>query len=821
MTNTLRTIDRNQPAYTMFTNYLKIAFRNLRKQPLYTLIFISGLAIGLAAYLSLNQYTAFEKSYDTFHEDSEDLYRLTTDQYVNGEIQTRDAMSYAPAGPAMREELPEVINYSTSYKTEWMVFRKQNEPIEELNVIAADSNFLTLFNHQIIAGDRTKMLSEPMSIVLTQSQARKYFGEEDPLGQTIEDLDRFREMFTVTGIIADVPGNTHYHFDILVSLASFQENVEDDAWDAYNYYTFLKLDKNADPAAVARKLPALSKKYMGEADQLFFNLQPVRDIHLHSDFTFEPQEHGSARAVWFLDIISIFILLIAWVNYINLSTAKAVERAKEVGLRKVVGANKKHLIAQFFTESFLINLAGAGLALLVAIIVAPYFNEIVGKEVLDNIIFQGDFLLKLGGFFLLGTLITGFYPAIVLSSFMPITALRGNYGRAKKGAFLRKFLVVVQFSASLLLIASTIIIYKQVTFMTSRELGMNTKQVLGLEKPAFGDISREAYISRIDAFEQRILARAGINAVGGIQNMPGGSSFDINSMSGGIRIAGSDDIQHSTVYLTGADDNYFDVLNANILSGRNFDRELAADTMAFIVNAAFLKLMNVTDTNSLVGSFVQFGREADATRYPVVGVVNDFNRSTLKDEVEPTIFYHNPTTPRWVIKLSEDHITDNVAFIQRTYQEMFPDTPFSYSFLDERFEAIYAGDKRFGNMFLYFSLLAIFVASMGLFGLSSYMALQRTKEVGIRKVLGASVGSIIILFFRDFLVLIIIAVLVGVPLTYLGMNGWLAGYAHRISFPWWVLSLAILSIIGLAFFTVSYQSWRLALLNPTETIRQE
>ncbi len=811
----------NQPAFTMLRNYLKIAIRNLRKQPLYTLIFISGLAIGLAAFLSLNQYTVFEKSYDAFHHDSERLYRLTTDQYVNDEIQTRDAMSHAPAGPAMISELPEVVSYSTSYKTEWMIFRKQNEPIEELNVIAADSNFLTLFNHKILAGNSKTMLAKPMSIVLTETQARKYFGDQDPMGQTIEDLDRFQEMFTVTGVIADVPGNTHYHFDILVSLSSFQENIEDDAWDAYNYYTYLKLDENTDAAAVEKKLPALSKKYMGEADQLFFNLQPVRDIHLHSNFTFEPQEHGSARAVWFLDIISIFILIIAWVNYINLSTAKAVERAKEVGLRKVVGADKKHLISQFFTESFLINLTGAGLALLLAIVVAPYFNEIVGKEVLGNIIFNGDFLMKLGAFFLLGTLITGFYPAIVLSSFMPITALRGNYGRAKRGAFLRKFLVVVQFSASLLLIASTIIIYKQVTFMTGRELGMNTKQVLGLEKPAWGDLSREAYISRTEAFEERILARTGINAAGGIQNMPGGSSFDINSMSGGIRIAGSEEIQHSTVYLTGADDNYFDVLNADILSGRNFDRELAADTMAFIVNAAFLRLMNVPDTNSLVGSFVQFGRDADATRYPVVGVVNDFNRSTLKDEVEPTIFYHNQTTPRWVIKLSEDQLADNVAFIQRTYQEMFPDTPFSYSFLDERFDAIYAEDKRFGSMFLYFSLLAIFVAFMGLFGLSSYMALQRTKEVGIRKVLGASVGSIILLFFRDFLVLIVIAVLVGVPLTYLGMNGWLAGYAHRISFPWWVLSLAILSITALAFFTVSYQSWRLALLNPTETIRQE
>lgn len=804
----------------MFRSYLKIGFRSLRKQPFQTTIFISGLALGLTAFLFLQQYTAFEKSYDDFHYAADQLYRVTTDQIVNGKIDTRDAMSFAGAASMFIEEIPEVINATTTYKTERMVFRKRNQPIEELNVIAVDTNFIDLFAYSVLQGDPKTMLSAPFSIVLTKTQAEKYFGAENPIGKTIEDLDEFNQAFTVTGVIEDIPENTHYHFDILVSLASYQEDLEENGWDGYNYYTYVLLDAGATLAQVEKKLPALAKKYIGEEDQLFFNLQPVKDIHLYSDFTFEPQVHGNARAVKFLSIISIFILLIAWINYINLSTAKAVERAKEVGLRKVVGAQQKQLIGQFFFESLLINLFGAMAALLLAFALTPYFNGLVGNTVVHNVFLNASFLGQLAIFFLIGTVATGFYPAIVLSSFQPISALRGAFSRTPKGIFLRKLLVVVQFAASLLLIASTVIIYQQVDFLTNTKMGMDTTHVIGFERPAPEDMSREAYLSKIRAFENALLAKPEIKSVGSIQNMPGGESFDINSTSSGVSIPGQTDIIKSTVYLTGADDHYLDVLNIDLLAGRNFDREIAADSDAVMVNAAFLKLLNIADPSLAVGELLQLREGPNAARLPIVGVIDDFNRSTLKEQVEPTIFYYSETAPRSVVKLSGEKVAEQLDFIQTTYQEMFPNAPFAYTFLDERFAKIYAADRRFGSIFLSFSILAIFVACMGLLGLSSYLALQRTKEVGIRKVLGASVQSIVLLFFRDFLWLILIAVVIGIPVTYLGMSEWLAGYAHRIAFPWWVLSGAILTLVGIAFLTVSYQTWRLAILNPTSTLRQ-
>ncbi len=804
----------------MFRNYLKIGFRSLRKQPFQTTIFISGLALGLTAFLFLQQYTAFEKSYDDFHYASDQLYRVTTDQLVNGKIDTRDAMSFAGTASMFIEEVPEVINATTTYKTERMVFRKRNQPIEELNVIAVDTNFLDLFAYSVLEGDKKTMLSSPFSIVLTKTQAAKYFGEENPIGKTIEDLDEFNQAFTVTGIIEDIPENTHYHFDILVSLSSYQEDLEEYGWDGYNYYSYVLLDASATLAKVEQKLPALAKKYIGEDDQLFFNLQPVKDIHLHSDFTFEPQVHGSAKAVNFLSIISIFILLIAWINYINLSTAKAVERAKEVGLRKVVGAQQKQLIGQFFFESLLINLFGAVAALLLAFALTPYFNGLVGNTVIGNVFVNASFLGQLAIFFVIGTVATGFYPAIVLSSFQPINALRGAFSRTPKGVFLRKLLVVVQFAASLLLIASTVIIYKQVNFLTATKMGMDTTHVIGFERPAREDMTRAAYLSKIRTFENALLTKPGIKRVGGIQNMPGGESFDINSMSGAVSIPGKTDIVKSTVYLTGADDNYLDVLNIATLAGRNFDREIAADSNAVMVNTAFLNLLNIPDPNQVVGELLQLREGPNAARLPIVGVIDDFNRSSLKQQVEPTIFYYTQTPPRSVVKLSGEQMTSQLDFIQATYRDMFPNSPFAYTFLDERFAKIYAADRRFGIIFLNFSVLAIFVACMGLLGLSSYLALQRTKEVGIRKVLGASVQGIVLLFFRDFLWLILIAVLIGIPITYLGMSEWLAGYAHRIAFPWWVLSGAVLTLISIAFLTVSYQTWRLAIMNPTSTLRQ-
>lgn len=807
--------------YDMLKNYFKIGIRNLLKYKLYSLIHVLGLALGLAAFLLINQYTSFEKSYDRFHHHPQQLYRLTTDNVIDGKIQVRDAMSFAPSGKVLVEELPEVLSYTTTYKTWRMIFEKEGKPIEENLVTAVDSNFLKHFNYQILQGEVNKMFTEPNTIVLTESQARKYFGESNPMGKSIKALGGFNRPFKVVGVMKDIPENTHYTFNMLISIGSVQDRIERDGWNGFNYYTYLALDKNVNLEQLRTKLPVLSKKYIGEESNLVFHLQPVKDIHLHSDFTFEPEIHGSAKAVGFLSIISIFILIIAWVNYVNLSTARAVERAKEVGLRKVVGARKGQLIGQFLTESLLINFMGALAALILAEFLLPYFNTLVGKEVLTSVWSNLGFLQQLGLFFLLGTVVAGFYPAIVLSSFRPIGVLKGKFSKSKQGTFLRKGLVVVQFTASLILIASTIIVYQQVQYMINRDKGIDINGALGFENPPIDRDEYDQFVSRYNTFSDELRKIDGVVEVASISNMPGGGSAEISSTSGGIKIIGRTDRITSTVYRTRINDRVQDALDITIIAGRDFDRTIATDTSGVIVNLSLLKMLNIDDPASVINERIQFGRNENNPKYQIVGVFNDYNRTSLKTNVEPTVFSYAEATGNTLLKLNSKDLSGSVNQIEATWRQFFPDAPFEYTFLDQRFEKLYSEDKKFGFLFANFSILAILVASLGLLGLSSFLSIQRTKEVGVRKVLGASVANIVLLFFKDFVWLILIATVVGVPLIYLSMNNWLNNYAYRIDFPWWVAILSMIVISLFAFATVGFQTYKVAILNPARTIRYE
>lgn len=805
----------------MIRNYFKIALRNLLKHKPYTAIHILGLALGLAAFLLINQYTSFEKSYDTYHYQPDQLYRLTTDNIVDGKLQVGDAMSFAPSGKALMDELPEIISYTTTYKTWRMIFKKGEEPIEEELVTAVDSNFLNLFKYKLVKGTKENILNEPNTLVLTESMARKYFGEADPMGKSIEVLGRYNRPFEVVGVMEDVPENTHYPFNALVSLKTLKERVERDAWNGFNYYTYLLLDKNADLEQLEAKLPPLAKKYIGEESNLYFNLQPVPSIHLESDLTFEPGIHGSSKAVNFLSIISLFILIIAWVNYVNLSTARAVERAKEVGLRKVVGARKRQLIGQFLVESMLINFLGAIAAIMLAELLLPYFNNLVGKTVLTEVWTNPDFLQKLGIFFLLGTFVAGFYPAIVLSSFSPIGVLKGTFSRSKQGVLLRKGLVIVQFAASLILIANTLIVYKQVNYMTNRDKGMDINKVIGFQNPQRSQEESETFESKYEAFSEALEKLEGVDQVGGMSNLPGGGSADISSNSGGIKIVGKTERINSTIYMSSIDEQARNTLDVKLIAGRDFNPEFADDTAAIIVNLSVLERLNINDPSSILNEKVQFGRDPDNDKYQIVGIYGNFNRTTLKNHVEPTVFFFNPAPSNTLARLSGDKPSTTVAAIQDTWKQFFPDAPFEYTFLDQRFAKLYQEDKKFGFIFANFSILAIIVASLGLFGLASFLSVQRTKEVGVRKVLGASVSNIVLLFFKDFVWLILISVIVGIPLIYLSMNQWLNNYAYRIDFPWWVALVAMFAVSLFAFITVGYQTYKVAILNPARTIRHE
>lgn len=806
----------------MFKNYLKISYRSLNKHRTFTFINVFGLAIGLAAFLLIDQYIRFEKSYDTFIENSSQLYRLTTDQIVDDAIGTRDAMSFNPSGKVLTEEIPEIINYTTTYKFSETTFKNGENLITEKMVIAADSNFLKLFSYQLLSGDPKLQLSEPNTIVLTKSKAEKYFGNENPVGKEIYLYSDFNKPFKVTGVIQDIPENTHYHFDILVSLNTIKEFLAEENWNGYNYYTYLQLTPNADIDKINTLLPDLSKKYIGEDASLVFNIQPVLDIHLHSEKTYEPEVHGDIKAVNVLMIISIFILIIAWVNYVNLATAKAVDRAKEVGLRKVIGARKKQLILQFLIEALIINFLGGLIALGLIELMLPYFNILVGREIAISLWSNPDFIIRLLSFFIMGTFISGFYPAIVLSSFKPITVLKGKFRNSKSGIFLRKGLVVTQFAASFILITGTFTVYKQVQYMRSRDLGMKVERVVGFPNPRREQgADPNALLQRKLSFLDELRNSPHIINVARTANLPGGGSSDVNSYGSGVRIVGVSEYLNSTTYIQSLDENTIDLLSMKLLHGRTFIKDLQSDSSSAVVNEAFIERFGLEVSESLLNQKIQFGQNIEGRKFAIVGIIKNIYRGSLKHQVEPTVYFNWKHPGHTLVKLSGQNIPEGLAHIQEIWSKFFPTESLNYNFIDERYERLYEADQRFGNIFTVFSVFAIFVASLGLFGLASFLAMQRTKEVGVRKVLGATVTQIVAIFYKDFLLLIGISVILGIPIVYFGIDTWLNGYANRINFPWELLPLSIVALMVFAFVTVGYQTYRIAVLNPARTLRDE
>ncbi|WP_370089461.1 FtsX-like permease family protein [Ekhidna sp.] len=804
----------------MLRNYFKISFRSLIKHKGYTAINVIGVAIGLAAFLLINQYIKFERSYDSFHKDPETIYRLTTDQIVDGQLGTRDAMSFNPSGKVVTDEIPEVSGYTLTYNIGNVVVKKNETLINEESVKMGDEHFIDFFGHKVISGDASTMLVEPNSVVLSRSKANFYFGDEDAVGKTIHIYSGFDRDFKVTGVIEDVPQNTHFKFDMLISISTIQQRLDDEGWRAFNYYTYLRIDEGADIASLEEKMIPIKDKHLSPESTLFFNLQPIRDIHLNSDMTFEPEVTGSEKSVNFLEIISIFILIIAWVNYINLSTAKAVDRAKEVGLRKVIGAAKKQLRTQFLIEAFIINLIGALVALMITQLAAKGFNSLVETELIKNVWVDSDFLISLVIFTLVGTIVSGFYPAIFLSNFKIINVIKGKFRNSKSGVGLRKGLVVLQFTTSIVLIASTLVVVKQVDFMRNKDMGMDISHVVSFRNPRPDDGQREQMREKVKVFLTTLSQEGSIVGTATSTSVPGGESDEIASTSGGVKIVGMTDRLDATTYIQTVDDNYFDLLDIQLLEGRNFQKDLATDSSAVIVNRAFLDRFNISDTK-VINEKIQFGRDPENDKYHIIGIIEDANRTTLKRAAEPTCYFYDPVLHSSLVKLSPNAMKAGLEHIEKTWADMFPTSSLEYTFIDERFDRLYKEDRKFGTVFSIFSGFALVVAILGLFGLISFIASQRTKEVGVRKVLGASETHIVSLFYREFLILIGIASIIGVPLIFFGMNNWLDNYAYRIDFPWLVILIALSVVILCSLVTVSVRVLKVASLNPASTLKYE
>ncbi|MEQ9404268.1 MAG: ABC transporter permease [Cyclobacteriaceae bacterium] len=809
----------------MFKNYFKISVRNLARHKMFTAINVIGLAIGLASFLLIYEYIRFEKSYDSFYTDADQLYRVSYVDVVDGKDGVKDAMSSYLVGDVLNRELPEVVQHTVTKQFDELIARSGESVFKEKRVITADSNFLKLFDYKVLEGDPESMMAQPLSIVLTESRAKAYFGSESAVGKSIEVIAPQSASLLVTGVIEDVPVNTHYKFDILISDKTLELIGEHDYknWDWNNYYVYLKFAEGANLDGLDEKLAAITKKYVDEENETRLDIHPVRDIYLKSDFTYEPEVLGSEQAVNFLLIISIFILVIAWVNYVNLFTARAIDRAKEVGLRKVIGAFKNQLVGQFMFEAFLVNLIGSIVALIIAELALPVFNQLVGKEIVTNVWNYPTFLLTLLNFWILGSLISGFYPAMVLSGFKPITVLKGKFRTSKSGVNMRKGLVIIQFAASLVLISATFIVYQQVNYMQHRDIGISIDRVVSVTVPHSNAESREEfeqYISKLNSFKETLKNHTAIETVGATSNLPGGSDGDINATTTKVKIVGRTELLDGTTYIQYNDDEFVEAVDMTIIAGRDFDRNVKSDSVAIMVNEAFLQRFGVDEISGVVNQKIQLGTNPE-NQWKIVGIVKDYNRTTLKIQVEPTLYFPSRSARNLVVELEAQNYQAGLEFLEDTWSEFYPETPIEITFLDNRFELLYDHDKRFGDVFMVFSSLAVLIAILGLYGLASFLSLQRSKEVGVRKVLGASGSQIIYLFYKGFFYLIGISALLGFPLVYFLMNGWLNNYAYRIDFPWLLPVLSLVIVLVFALITVGYQTSKVASVNPAQTLKYE
>ena len=801
----------------MLKNYFKTALRNLVKHKVFSLVNIFGLALGIAACLLILQHVRFERSYDVFHQKGDRIYRVQQNRYEEGKLSTAWAAGAAGIGPAVQAEVPEVEAYAKLNKRGGVLSYK-NEKFREEKIYAATDAFLTMFSYPVIKGKAAGALAEPNTAVLTASTAKKYFGSEDPIGKIIS-LNK-EEDYKVTAVVEDMPANTHLKFEVLLSFITYIKLTSSDAdigfnWDGF--YTYLLLKPGANVKAVEEKISKVAaKKNDPEGTSKFktidLTLQPLKDIHLTSNFMGEAEVNGNGKSVSFLLLIAIFIIVIAWINYINLSTARALERAKEVGVRKVMGSYRGQLIRQFLFESFVINFLAVILALLLVVISLPLFNSITGKAVSFSLLRDSGFWIALVSIFIGGTFLSGLYPAFVLSSFRPIEVLKGKLTRTRHGNALRQALVIFQFAASVALVVGTYSVYRQLKFMENQELGVQIDQTLVLRGP---EVTDSTYANKLQAFKTEMLRMPGVQKMTASSDVPGNK---IGWNAGGISLVGSD--KTNQYRIIGVDDDFTEAYGLKVIKGRTFSRQFASDTSAVLFNEAAVASLGFATPEEALNKQINFWGDV----FTIVGVVANHHQESLREKYDSYIYRLDARNNNFFSLKVGAGVQNWESLIQNAEQkwgQFFPGNPFEYFFLDEHFGEQYKADRQFGRTFGLFAVLAIIVACLGLFGLVSFVTTQRTKEIGIRKISGAGVSNILLLLTKDFIKPILIAFAIAAPVTYYLLQQWLQDYAFKITISPWMFILPALVILVLALVTISTQTIKVASANPVKSLRTE
>jgi putative ABC transport system permease protein len=804
----------------MIKNYFTITWRNITKHKAYAAINILGLAIGTAACLLILQYVAFELSYENFHTNKERIFRIKQNRYEKGQLSTEWAAGAFAAGNSFKDAIPEIEDYVKMINIGEEVTKRDNQPLKIGKTFFASSSFFNIFSYPLLEGDPKTVLTEPYTAVISETTANKLFGNTTVIGKAL-DLDR-DGTYKITGVFKDMPPNTQLKPDILLSYSTFLkrsgDNGPETAWFWDGCLTYVLLRKDANPGRVEAKFPAIVNKLAG-ADFKKYNvsatylLQPLTDIHLYSHFMSEPEANGDGKTVYLLLVTAFFIVVIAWVNYVNLATARAINRAKEVGVRKAIGSRRGQLIAQFLFESTLLNGLALILALVLMIMAIPAFNQLSGLQLSFSLLSKSNFWIALISLFVTGVFFSGLYPAFILSGFKPVQVLKGKMVATGKGSFLRKSLVVFQFSASLFLLIGILTVYRQIQFMRSQTLGVDIDQTLVVSPPMIRNDS--TFLSQKNAFKSGLLSHSFIQGVAVSTVVPGEA---VRWNAGGIRLVGADESTGKQYRVIGVDYDYIKVYGLKLLAGRSFSKDFGADPHAVIFNRMGITQLGFNKPEEAIGKKISFWGE----EYTIAGVTENFHQQSLREAYEPLILRLIPDVPGYsAIKISSGQPGQIINEVKAEWDKFFPGNTFDYFFLDEHFNEQYKVDQRFGQVFGLFTALAIIVACLGLFGLASYTTLQRTKEIGIRKVLGASAGGILKLLYREFILLLLIAFVLGTPLAWYATHQWLQGYAFRIDMHWAYFVIPFFCIVVIALLAVSFQSLKAALANPVKSLRTE
>jgi len=807
----------------MIKNYLRSAFRNFRKNPFISFINIFGLTVGLTCCLLIVTYVINERSYDRYNKNADDIYRVTRIFYSASGVESLHLSAVAPPfGPRLQSAFSDIKEMTRVLPAGTTSFRYKEKLFNEEHACFADEHFFDFFSIPVKNGDQHAALTEPYSVMLTPEIAKKYFGDADPMNKSII-LDNTKHGFKVTGIFSPFPANSHLHPDILVSFNTLKDSTiygekeleTDFGGNAFDTYLMFPKGYNVD--RIRSQLPDFLDKYcqmQGTPGNLkthkttALTLQKLTDIHLTSHLDDEIEENGSATRVYIFSAIALFILLIACINYMNLSTARSALRAREIGIRKVVGAQRKEIIAQFLSESVLITYVSLSIAFGLTLVLLPLVAKMSKLQISIHSLLSWQILTPVLLLpFVIG-LISGIYPALFMSSFIPVKVLKGIL-KVNTGNFsFRKVLVVLQFSISIVLIVATIVVFRQLQYIQGKDLGLDKDHVLTMRYD--GSLSKQ-----FDAFRDDLLKKPGIKEIGRSSRIPSGRLLDYQDASvleGGSFQPLKVDLKELTV-----DPGFIPTFGVQMAAGRNFSKDIKTDSNKWVINETTVQVLGWKTPENALNKEIKY---SGVVGY-VIGVVKDFHFESLHQPVVPMIFLKGARFNNLSIKIDGHNVQSSIAIIQSTWQQYLPNTPFDFTFLDKRFEQLYQSEQQQGTLFTIFACIAIFIACLGLFGLSAFTITQRVKEIGVRKVLGASIPQIVTELSKDFLLLVLIAAAFAIPVALYAMNKWLGGFASRIDVSWWILAAAGVIALIIAFVTISFQSVKAAMANPVKSLRSE